>query len=69
MPFSNGIVTGIRVEGMTTLSRKLDSSPKAAAVAAFFIFGGLGGSAEFGFQRVSEPEGRCGPRQGMTAFV
>ena len=31
--------------------------------------GDLGGSAEFGFQRISEPEGRRRSPQGMTEFV
>ena len=31
--------------------------------------GDLGGSAEFGFQRISEPEGRRRSPQGMTEIV
>ena len=31
--------------------------------------GGLGGSAKFGFQQISEPEGRRRSPQGMTEFV
>ena len=41
----------------------------AATVAAFFVCGGLGGSAEFGFQRTASGREGCGPRQGMTACV
>ena len=32
-------------------------------------YGDLGGSAEFGFQRISEPEGRRRSPKGMTEFV
>ena len=31
--------------------------------------GALGGAAEFGFQRISEPEGRRRSPKGMTEFV
>jgi hypothetical protein len=40
----------------------------AAAEAAFFVCGGLGGSAEFGFQR-QRAGGKVRSPEGMTAFV
>ena len=40
----------------------------AATVAAFFVYGGLGGSAEFGFQH-QRAGGKVRSPKGMTEFV